>query len=386
MKTVIVGNPENRRVVFFQKALSDAGFSPAVVVSYQALLEERSALLDALSPGCLLRIESPGENFAVERALLVKGAPLIQGSRASQISAQEAQNLSFDLGRILYPRQCHLGFCRFLQELTEETAGLSLRWMNHPEEIQVMFDKILCHERFVEAKIPVPRSLGPIQSYEELRSTMQAQKLSQVFVKLFCGSSASGVIAYRRQGNREEAITSAELVRQSKEIRLYNSLRIRRYTRPEDIEAVINAILKEGAIVQEWLPKATHQGKPFDLRVVVINQEAKHFVVRVGNSPMTNLHLGNARGDPGLFLSSLKEGQWEEIKEVCQSAAKVFPKSLYAGVDLLLTPDFNQKIVLEINAFGDLLPNVLCDGVDTYTAELNAFLQREGSGSVRTAE
>ena len=80
------------------------------------------------------------------------------------------------------------------------------------------------------------------------------------------------------------------------------------------------------------------QGYPFDLRVVVIAGVAKHFVVRLGKSPMTNLHLGNARGDAALFLQQIGAQTWREIRQTCEAAFAVFPKGLYAGVDLLLTP------------------------------------------------
>jgi hypothetical protein len=50
-----------------------------------------------------------------------------------------------------------------------------------------------------------------------------------------------------------------------------------------------------------------------------------------------------------------------------------FPASMYAGLDLLLTPGFRRHAVLEVNAFGDLLSGVLHDGADTYEAELRAL-------------
>jgi hypothetical protein len=49
-----------------------------------------------------------------------------------------------------------------------------------------------------------------------------------------------------------------------------------------------------------------------------------------------------------------------------------FPGSLHGGVDLLISSDFRRHAVLEVNAFGDLLPGVTCDGVDTYAAEIAA--------------
>ncbi len=56
------------------------------------------------------------------------------------------------------------------------------------------------------------------------------------------------------------------------------------------------------------------------------------------------------------------------------------PESLYAGVDVVISPGFRRHAVLEINAFGDLLPGVLFEGLDTYTAELAALGVSTGGG------
>ncbi|MCK6590989.1 MAG: hypothetical protein L6Q76_25835, partial [Polyangiaceae bacterium] len=98
-----------------------------------------------------------------------------------------------------------------------------------------------------------------------------------------------------------------------------------------------------------------------------------HFVVRVGNSPMTNLHLGNPRGDPLALLQSIGPATWEKAKALCERAAAQFPESLYAGVDLLINA--RRLAILEINAFGDLLPGVLHGGLDSYGAEIEAVLR-----------
>jgi glutathione synthase/RimK-type ligase-like ATP-grasp enzyme len=372
---IILGNPENRRVAFFQAALRQQDLPPAKVLSYQDYLSERVALSDVAAPNDVLRIESPGESFWVEQKMLALGAEANSASAATKLSADAAMSLSFDLGRILYPRQWYEGFCLVADRLERERVELGLSVMNHPEEIKVMFHKPKSHARFLEAQVPVAPSLGEISSYDELRDEMQRRDIERVFVKLSFGSSASGVVAYQADESGELAITSAELVRSRNEIKLYNSLRIRRYNKRSDIKAVLNYLLREGAIVEEWLPKAVFQGYPFDLRVVVIEGVAKHFVVRLGKSPMTNLHLGNARGDATLFRQELSEQSWREICQTCEAAFAAFPKGLYAGVDLLLTPT-QEKVVLEINSFGDLLPNILCDGLDTYSAEIKAMLAR----------
>jgi hypothetical protein len=64
---------------------------------------------------------------------------------------------------------------------------------------------------------------------------------------------------------------------------------------------------------------------------------------------------------------------WADLLRTCERAAGVVPESLYVGVDLLVAPGFRRHAVLEINAFGDLLPGILFDGLDTYAAELSAL-------------
>jgi hypothetical protein len=49
-----------------------------------------------------------------------------------------------------------------------------------------------------------------------------------------------------------------------------------------------------------------------------------------------------------------------------------FPGSLHGGVDLAVTSEFRRHVVLEVNAFGDLLPGVLHGGRDTYAAQIAA--------------
>jgi hypothetical protein len=94
---------------------------------------------------------------------------------------------------------------------------------------------------------------------------------------------------------------------------------------------------------------------------------------------MTNLHLGNARGSFEEFLQTAGEEVWSAVADSCRRAAAAFengaapPAVLYAGVDVLLTPGFRRHAVLEINAFGDLLPGVLHEGQDTYAAEVAAL-------------
>ncbi|MBW4569744.1 MAG: STM4014 family protein [Tolypothrix carrinoi HA7290-LM1] len=368
MLNVIIANPENRRVNFFQQALKNLNLPPAIVVAYADLIAGKT-LEHFNTPDTIIRFDSPEKNFEVEKAIIAVGAEIAAGKH-QQINSVEAAKLIFNKGRILYPRQWYLGW-RYLLQQWEKQLKCSI--MNHPQDIATMFDKPLCHEKFNHNNISVPRSLGMIENYEHLREQMQQQKLERVFIKLSHSSAASGVVAYQANSRFESAITTVERVQKNGQTLLYNSRKIRNYTKREEIADIINILTSEGVQVEEWLPKARLQGCGFDLRVVVINGEAQHIVVRLGKSPMTNLHLGNERGDSEEFLAKVKVENWQVMKQSCEAVAALFPNSLYCGVDLLILPDWKNHVILEVNAFGDLLPGITWNGMDTYTSEIKAI-------------
>src|SRR5689334_22693286 len=79
MRFVVVGNPANRRIAFFEQAVSRLGHRPPRVVAYrdilknpallQDVLQAESELADAERSTVVLRVDSPGEDFDVERCL-----------------------------------------------------------------------------------------------------------------------------------------------------------------------------------------------------------------------------------------------------------------------------------------------------------------------------
>jgi len=402
---VVIGNPESNRVGFLQEALASLGREPAIVVPWREVLAEaplpnpspeergfqiRNVVKAYISfptlpllwggPGRgasrpTLRIESPGRNFEAECALLELGADVVDecGDPEGRLSKADCALLTDDKGLIRYPRQWYLGFCAALEMIEaqlEDAPPHTL--MNSPRDIAVMFDKRLCHARLKAAGIPVPGSLGPIGSYNELVSRMRETGCPRVFVKLAHGSSASGVVALQMNDLRCQATTTVEMIEDDAggPPRLYNSRRIRTYSDAGQIAQLIDALCVHGVHVEQWLPKAGMDGRTLDLRVVVIAGEARHVVARMSRSPITNLHLLNQRGDPNAIRQRMGEAAWQAAMRTCEQTMQCFPNSLYAGIDLLITSDFKRHAVLEVNAFGDLLPGILSDGQDTYTAEL----------------
>jgi glutathione synthase/RimK-type ligase-like ATP-grasp enzyme len=379
---VVLGNPDCRRVDRFQSALAGLGLPPATVVAWTDLLAGRVTLPDVVPPGAVVRIEAPGTSFETERTLLALGADRPDEAGCDRLSRHAARTLAFDKGRIVCPRQWYLGFLAALQEVSQQLAACPehLR-MNAPAEIALMFDKPCCQERLRCTGLPVPRSLGAIEGYADLLARMRQAGCERVFVKLAHGSSASGVVAYRTQGERHQAISTVEMARNDGALTLYNSRRIQVYCEPGNIAALIDALCRHRAYAEVWIPKAGMDGHAFDLRVVVIAGRAYHAVARLSRNPMTNLHLLNARRPWEAVRAHVGEAAADAALQTCERALKSFPKTLYAGVDLLFAPGYRRHFLLELNAFGDLLPGTLHAGQDTYTAEIRAALAaQEGGG------
>jgi YheC/D like ATP-grasp len=374
---VVLGNLENRRIHLFQQALSRLSLPAATLVSWQDFLTGRVHLTKCIEPGSVLRIESPGENFEVEKLLLALGVDETVQENSACISKSEAAALTLDPGRIRYSRQWYLGFSAALQQIESQLVECPpSSMMNTPAVVAMIFDKRQCHAHLCENDIPVPYALPPIHCFDDLLEKMHKAGISRVFIKPAHGSSASGVVAFAISKDELVTYTSVEMVRAEGELRLYNSLKVKRYDSIKDIAPLIDALCKERVHVEQWLPKAGMDGQVCDLRVVVINGSARHVVVRCSDSPMTNLHLGNRRGDLSALKERMRPEPWDLAMNSCERAFASFPGCHYAGIDLLISNDFKRHAVLEMNAFGDLLPNILFQGRDTYETEIATLIQQ----------
>jgi hypothetical protein len=376
----MLGTPGDRRVTFFQQALRNLNLPLAQVVAWADFLSDSSPLFRGIEAGAVLRIESPGRNLEVDRALLSAGASEDDDEEESlRLTREEVSALVLDRGRIFPYRQWFLGFRSALRRIVRELhVRRTVTLMNSPSEIEVMFDKRRSHALLAHHGIPVPASLGVIRNVEELFSKMQRRHCPRVFIKPAHGSSASSVIALAQNGPRLLAKTTMEIVRHNGETQFYNSRKIRQYTRLEDVTEIVNAVCRERAQVEEWVPKAGIADHTFDLRIVTIAGQPRHTVVRLSKAPMTNLHLGAHRGNVQEVRNRMPEAAWSAVEQSCRRTASVFPGSLYAGIDVLVTPSFCSHAICEVNAFGDLLPDVLCGGMDTYTMEIRAMCPTAG--------
>ena len=130
-------------------------------------------------------------------------------------------------------------------------------------------------------------------------------------------------------------------------------------------------------MAQAWIPKAGLFHRPFDLRVVVVGGRARNVMLRLGHGPMTDSQLLGGKGEVETLRRRMGEAAWLSMLVQCEQAlAKCFPRSLYAGFDVLVEPNFRKAWILEVNAFGDLLPRILHEGKETYEWEIEEALRR----------
>ena len=393
---LLICNPENRRKGLFEQALFRESHSTVLVVSYEELL--RSTSVDRIIEYALkglhgtrlnVKIESPGEDFEVTKRLIALGT--LQSS--DRLAYDDALCLTFDKGRFQYLKEWSLGFHQLLSDidhaLTQWVAEhySQMHYLNTPQSILAMLDKHACQLKLQAKGIASP----PLVSFTDavnygIKADMDFSALTQhliahhhysVFIKPSYGSSAAGVMALRIKPDGSQYVlrTSLELVQDHQGIRCYNSLKVRTYTRFSDIAALYNIVVQEGVYIERWLPKAQLAGLNFDLRVVVINGKASHYVTRCSKSPMTNLHLGNQRGDV------LNHPQGNEILSrayaAAESAVQVIAGAGCVGADVVIAGTRLSPYVIELNAFGDLLPGIFNSAsgrpLDTYQYQIQAM-------------
>lgn len=367
-----IGNPENRRASLFSDGCRRCGFPDPVVLPWREVLRDGFPLTERLAGAASLRIESPGENFEVERQLIVLGSGASQVENVwPWISASAATALQEDHGRLRLQRQWFHGWLAALEKIDSAARECGLPMMNAPSEIAQVFDKESTQTRLDAAGVPVARNLGICMGFEDLRWRMREAGLRRVFLKPCHSSSASGIIALETDGqDRWQATTSAVL---SEHGTIHNSLKMTKLRDPSQIRRWVDAVCRERALAEQWIPKASIGGRTYDLRILVIAGTAGHVVVRTSRSPITNLHLGNQRGNPEEVRAQLGEFKWAEAMKTAEAAAACFPGCHYLAVDLMVDSSLRRFVVAEVNAFGDLIPGVLWKGMTPWEAELHAW-------------
>jgi hypothetical protein len=366
-RIAIIGVPGSRRVSAFLTDAHRAGFGRIDVVPYLDWISGRSSPPPS---GTLVRIESPSECSQTTRAILKAGIAPIEARGGIPISETDIDRLACDRGEMLHPRQWFFGFEEILTRMGAIWSDAGVRWLSPPAAIVTAFDKLACLELWSQAGLPVPRRFPGIAAYSQLRRQISGPH-ARIMVKLRYGYSAIGAVALEWRGPLVRAITTMES--SSREApRLFVTKRPRVLTSELEIASLFDRLAQEEILAEEWLPKARWNGRPFDVRAIVIRGKLHHVVGRSSASPFTNLNL-DAMRIPREAVERHLGATWNQFESLCQQAARRIPGAGVLGLDVLVRPCRRRFALLEANAFGDYLPGLMHHGRSIYETVLSTF-------------
>ncbi len=354
MEHLIFGNEQSRRAVQWRNVLGDASVQ---WVSYEEVAQGH---FPVIKEPTTVRITSPGEDFDTYKLLLSLGG------------YPGAEQLVFERGRIYHHLYWYRGWCTVLDQihafLQEQPACLV---MNHPKPIQLAFNKIKCQQLLANHGIPIPKIYSnQLTSFQQLLAIMEEKQVPRVFLKPAHGSSASGIMMFRKNGDRLLLETTIGVRQEKGELKLFNYKRLQKYHKRDIIAAIIEEMIPNKLHVEEWIIKKRFQAKSTDFRVVTINQQAVFIQPRHSTHPITNLRLGNEKGSLENLEAEWGRGIIDHVRVVAEDTARHLPRLFYAGLDIAVDRKGNPY-VLEVNPFGDFLKEIFVGGKNTYELELS---------------
>jgi hypothetical protein len=377
---LVIGHPGHRRVTRFARAARDEGLAEPDVIAHARLLEHPERLLELDTGTRIVRIESLGQDDAVALRLLRLGRlDAERDGRCRTVSEDELGRDPPSGVELRAPRQLHYGIQRYMTSIAHVVAARpSWHFTISPSSVLTLFDKDETARRFAAEGIRVTDAVPDAPDAEALLASLRARGVERAYVKLRHGSSASGLAVVRVRARGGPPCTVWSTVARSGD-RFFNSRRIQRYERWDDVRVVLGFLLAEGARVEPALPKARIGRRQVDLRVLVVGGDAVFVIARASAHPITNLHVGGTPCDPAPLRARMPARAWAAMIHDCERAADAVP-AFQLGVDVLVAPSHEEHVVLEANAFGDLLNGVTIDGRDTYRHQLHV-MRRALSGS-----
>lgn len=360
MQYLTIGYRGSRRVRFWEEVVIANGGEHQLLTFWQIANDDFPNIRQETT----LRITSPGEDFDTYKLLLFLGG------------YEAADSLEFDKGRIRFSRYWYEGWCVILDKISAWLRqNPHVKAINSPEAIQLAFHKSKC-QQYIKREVSTPHVFKyKLKNYNQLIRLFDNLNLHQVFIKPWHGSSASGIMAFRKSGDKQILYTTIHLVRRDREIRLYNHLKLQKYTQAETIKTIINEMAQHGLMLEQWIRKKKFRHKSVDLRIVVIGGEAVFVVPRLSPHFITNLHLGNEKGKIETIEARWGTACIEAAKQLAIKAVAAISGLFYAGVDVAI--DTNEEpYVLEVNAFGDMLLNITHESKTTYEWEFEMIDKR----------
>lgn len=332
MKIRLVGMPDTKRTLFFLKAAKEMG----VPVEFSHVQD------------C--------EELSKERSFIKLDPWVYKSSDISEMDTNIQE------------------YIRFLQGF-EESGHL---FFNEPSAICSVLNKRSCKEILFKNGIPITKVVGNrIEDREQLHEIMRKQHLSGVFLKPVYGSGAAAVLAYKFNHRRNQQLLYTSVYENNGHF--YNTRNLRLVEKKEEIDRILNGVLKLDMMAERWYPKAKVNGFVYDLRVVVQFGQISYMIVRQSKGPITNLQLNHAPA--AIDILGFDQKRMKEIKQLCLNTMALFPGLRYAGIDVLIAADSGKPYIVEVNGQGDLIYQDIYDTNKIYKEQVCYAQKRAAYGS-----
>ena len=366
---LIIGDNKGRRIKTFAGCLEKEGDFPYFILDWIDLLENPGIIEKFLEKSNIVKIEPPEKNTEIYRKFLKFG------NGAEKILFEEKKNRAENNEIITAPGIWFDGVKNVFGKMAEIFDNYKKTYlMCDINELLIMMDKKSTYEYLsgAESNFYLPERTQDFQNYDEFFETVK-NKTAKYFIKLRCGSGSTGVLAYSYNPklDEEKIFTSLNYSEENGRLDFFSTYRVKIYTEKKVIKNMVNWVIENGAHIEKWLPKLTYKKYGFDTRVFVAGKKTEYMLSRLSTGPITNLHLKNMRKESSEFM---EEKQLKLLSEASEGVMSVFEKSLYAGIDVLLSNNMKPYII-DVNPFGDLFHNLTDSPRNVYYAEIREALK-----------
>lgn len=374
MKFIIIGNPDSQRVQLFQSEASAQGI-PCETYDYLDFLENNLFLEQILISDGILKIESPDEHPEARAYFVRKGEEVLKTNTVKQ---------PIEFGRIQYNRLWYHGYCEFLDQLHRHIKRQNHQELfNSPRSIELMFHKLACQKFLQSNQFSIPENLGRINNLNHLLGLMDYQNCDKVVLKPFHNDVNSGVLILTRSKQETvekrieetlnyQLVCPIELLYDGERPKLYSANKIMFYHKESEIRDILNTLASDGIYAEKWIPKAVINEEVFDLKILVIKGQVEHILARKGEWPHTNLPLEDNQEYLRMLGKKMGKGNWKKMLSLVEKAVSSIRGASYASVDVIIEEQFEQAYIIEINPFGDFMPDLIEAGENTFESIINS--------------
>jgi hypothetical protein len=268
-------------------------------------------------------------------------------------------------GEMRSPGLRQAGFARVLRGVQRSLSRLPhVSAWSAPQAVLEMSSKSATSRRLRAAGVRCAPglSMSGHPSIGELWQLLETRGWSSAYLKLDGGSCGSGIVRLdlqSRSGMSTLVLHHGTFVGVRPVV-----------SRGQELERSVAFLLTEGAWLEQGLAHARVGHEHLDLRVIVLDGEARFVVGRACRWPLTNLSLGGRRASREEVERAIGRRAWLDARDLAVAAAGCFAARV-AGVDVLVDRA-GQPHVLELNPFGDFFPGLTdADGRTVHELELS---------------